>query len=281
MDPIFATKCIARARELTLSYDSRVPPYRLTETLRKFGVEEVRERLLDVEARLISSAGSLIIELNSLSPRVRRRLSLAHEIGHLILNECADRAPSCSDHSDVLSERLCNNIAGELLVPQWALVEYLNAAPFFDGWVKGITSAVVLHAAAAFDVSVDVMTKRVFHDLKLAPDKIAVIWRHSLHKQQASSKRDLRVSSAWHSLGDSLFVPLNKTAVPGSLICRAFDTGHRCHGRECVDLGSVRRDFMVDAIAFGSFATGARSKPSRAVLSLLTPVDEKNRPATR
>ena len=110
---------------------------------------------------------------------MRRRLSLAHEIAHLILNDCAGRELFYSGHSDSESEDLCNHVAGELLVPDWALRSYLNSNPVFEGWVSAINADTVLHAAAAFEVSVEVMAKRIFRDLKLAPNRIAVIWRYS------------------------------------------------------------------------------------------------------
>jgi hypothetical protein len=62
-----------------------------------------------------------------------------------------------------------------LLVPSWALAEHLNRTPKFDGWDNVLTAGGVLNAAAIFDVSVEVMAKRIFFDLHLAPHRVAII----------------------------------------------------------------------------------------------------------
>lgn len=270
MDAI-SEKCVGRAKELTRLYEQKRPPFSLKDLFSKYNVLEVRERLLTGDGRLLASSGGFVIEINSLFPRVRRRLTLAHEIGHLILNESASKELVFSGHSDSKSERLCNHIAGELLVPDWALESHFASTPRFEGWDTGVSAREVLDAAATFDVSVEVMTKRIFYDLRLAPNRIAIIWRHTENKKHVPSDRQLRISAAWHSMGDALFVPLNKTAPPGSLVFRAYETGDRMHGGEVIDLGSTKRKFLVDVAAFQSFSLSGHALPARAVLSLLTP----------
>ncbi len=46
---------------------------------------------------------------------VRRRFSLAHEIGHILLNHAEKKYPSLRRHN---IEKLCNKIAAELLLPK-------------------------------------------------------------------------------------------------------------------------------------------------------------------
>jgi Zn-dependent peptidase ImmA (M78 family) len=234
-------------------------------------LSEVRERPLNVDARLLVGTDGFIIEVNSAFPRVRKRLSLAHEIGHLILNECGGNELSYPGHGDPRSESLCNHIAGELLVPDWALIRHLNSNSTFDGWENTLNAETVLHAAAAFEFSIEVIAKRIFRDLRLAPDRIAIIWRYAGNTKSTSSVRQLRITAAWHSIGGRFFVPLNKTVSSDSLVFRAYETGSRLRGREIIDLGSAKREFLVDAAAFPSFSFGHRVPSTRAVLSLLTP----------
>jgi len=271
MDCDFSARCIAKARELTLLYESSAPPYQLTELLNKYGVFEVRKRPLNGDARLLAQGDGFVIELNSIFPRVRQRLSLAHEIGHLIVNECSGEDLYFAGHSDPGSETLCNHVAGELLVPRDALVRYLNSNPVFEGWENPLSAETVLLAAGAFEVSVEVMAKRMFRDLRLAPDRIAVIWRFAENRKNASSGKQLRIAAAWHSISTTFFVPLNKTVSSDSLVFRTYETGIRVRGREVIDLGSAKREFLVDAAAFPSFSFGGHVPPTRAVLSLLTP----------
>lgn len=271
MDSDLSARCTAKAKELARLYEAEEPPFRLAELLGKYGVSEVRRRPLNGDARLLAEGDGFVIEINSIFPRVRQRLSLAHEIGHLILNECSGRDLHYPGHSDSGFENLCNHVAGELLVPDRALIRYLDSNPVFEGWDNTLSAETVLHAAAAFEVSVEVMAKRMFRDLRLAPDRIAVIWRYAENKRNASSGRQLRIAAAWYSSGNPFFIPLNKTVPSSSLVFRTYETGSRGRGREVMDLGSAKREFLVDAAAFPSFSFGSHAPTTRAVLSLLTP----------
>src|SRR5208283_1162012 len=100
MDSDLSARCTAKAKELARLYEAEEPPFKLTELLGKYGVSEVRRRPLNGDARLLAEGDGFVIEINSIFPRVRQRLSLAHEIGHLILNECSGRDLHYPGHSD-------------------------------------------------------------------------------------------------------------------------------------------------------------------------------------
>jgi len=87
----------------------------LPELLQKFDIHQVRERLLDRDARLILEGGRAIIEVNSLFTLQRRRFSIAHEIGHIILNECAGRDRFSVSYGDPTEESYCDQIAETLV----------------------------------------------------------------------------------------------------------------------------------------------------------------------
>jgi Zn-dependent peptidase ImmA (M78 family) len=265
----FLESCRIKARELTRAYASGAPPFRLEQVLGRYGIQEIRPRLLDGDARLRFENGRFVIEVNSLFPSVRQRLSIAHEIGHLILNECAGKEPTFAAHTDPVSERLCNDIAGELLVPEWALTSHVNRESLFSDGGMRITARDVLETAAMFEVSVEVMTKRIFSDLQLAPDTVAIVWRSKRHSKQSDSGQKLRITSAWHS--QRIYVPLNKTAAAESLVARAFETGATTHGTESVAFISPRQEFEIEAAPFASFITAKGTAPTRAVLALMVP----------
>jgi Zn-dependent peptidase ImmA (M78 family) len=206
-----STKCIAKAKELTRGYRRTEPPFDLTELRANYRVLEVRERPLNGDARLYAEKNGFVIEVNSIFPRVRRRLSLAHEFGHLILNESSGKDLNYAGHSNAECENLCNQIASELLVPDWALTRHLNSNPVFENWENVLTADTVLLAAAAFEVSVEVMAKRMFRDLRLAPNRIAVVWRYAENRKTSNGSKQLRITAAWQSIDSSFFVPLNKT----------------------------------------------------------------------
>src|SRR5579862_9528944 len=129
-----ANKCIVRAKALTRMYRRPDPPFDLAELCSAYRVLEIRERPLTGDARLYAEKDGFVIELNSIFPRVRRRLSLAHEIGHLIINECSGRDLRYDGHSDAECENLCTQIGCELLVPDWAMKRHLDSNPVFEDW---------------------------------------------------------------------------------------------------------------------------------------------------
>jgi Zn-dependent peptidase ImmA (M78 family) len=103
------------AQDLAPLYQKNQIPFALPELLEMFGVHRVRERLLDRDARLILQDGRAIIEVNTLFAVERHRFGVAHEIGHLILNECAGRDRFTISHGDPVEEAYCDRIAQVLL----------------------------------------------------------------------------------------------------------------------------------------------------------------------
>jgi Zn-dependent peptidase ImmA (M78 family) len=257
------------AGQLASFYEADQPPYSLARTLENYGVREVRDRLLDRDARLILEDGHPVIEVNPLFPRVRRRLSIAHEIGHMIVNECAGRARFHISHGDAIEEACCNNLAGVLLAPDAAVRRFFAASHALGDWKDQVRCSTILEAARSFEVSVDVMARRVFHDLALAPSKIAIIWRDKENSASRRSERALRISSAWHALAKTTFIPLNKTIASTSIIHLACRSGETLCGDEVLALGALRGTFAVEAKRFGSTASAGGILGPLAVLSLL------------
>ncbi len=196
-------------------------------------------------------------------------MSLAHELGHLILNEAAG-GHSFDGHSDPGVERLCNQLAGELLCPGDSVQQYFKEKTQLANWHRPIRCQTLMEAARDFGVSVDVITKRVFFDLEMVQSSVALIWRFIDNTKKKDSGAALRVSSAWHSLTEKTFFPLNKTAPTDSIVMRAFERDGSFCRVEHITLGTLNGDFEVEASGFMSFPFRSMSPPGRAVLSLLT-----------
>jgi len=97
----------------------------LDDLARKLGISRIIHQRLPYEGGLVRLAdGELVIELNSDSPFVRRRFTLAHEIGHLLLNTVpAFRSRS---RTDAALERTCDLLAAELLMPTEETTEFVR-----------------------------------------------------------------------------------------------------------------------------------------------------------
>jgi Zn-dependent peptidase ImmA (M78 family) len=260
LDPKFIEQCVEAARSLRWAYQDESPPFSLKRLLQHFGVAEVRLRLLDRDARLVRSDQRILIEVNSLAPVARRRLSMAHEIAHIIVNEVAGSDRYAVSHSKPNEEALCNLLGAQLLSPDWAIRDYLERTGSLVEGPDAVRCRTILSAAEYFGVSVTVMSRRLLLDLDLAPTKIATIWRY----------RDgaLRISSAWHALHEQRYMSVGETA-PLTSVLKAFEgDGVHC-ATEQLTFGSLNGPFVVEAEGFRSSPTAGIV--TRAVLALLTP----------
>jgi len=79
------------------------------------GVGEIAREPLPFDGGVYEIDGKRLIKLNSLVPPVRQAFTLAHEVGHLILERMLGATANCT--SDQQLERACDMIAAELLMP--------------------------------------------------------------------------------------------------------------------------------------------------------------------
>ena len=119
MDRLLESRCIDYVGELTRLYRGATPSFSLTALVEHFGVAEVRERPLDRDARLVRRSGQLIIEVNSLYAQARQRLSIAHELGHLIVDHCSPKPNEHWGKDDPAIESLCDRLASAILSEDW------------------------------------------------------------------------------------------------------------------------------------------------------------------
>lgn len=156
-------RSIAFATRLTDRLRNRSLPFPLTPFLDYFEICDVRERPLDRDACLRVASGSFLIEVNSLYPLSVRRLGIAHEIAHLIVERCIlSRQSSLGEHSDPKIEIVCDRVARLLLTPDWALCLYLNTFTCMRIRAKmQPAKPTIANAARAFGIPVKAMTLRV------------------------------------------------------------------------------------------------------------------------
>jgi Zn-dependent peptidase ImmA (M78 family) len=126
---------------------------------RKLGVSRIAEERLPFDGGLFQLAsGELVIRLNAESSFVRKRFTLAHEIGHLLLKT----VPACrgTKRTDEALERTCDLIAAELLMPTEEATDFVHRL--------GSPSPENLKAIASkYSVSLQTAALRVHYDLKL------------------------------------------------------------------------------------------------------------------
>jgi IrrE N-terminal-like domain len=147
------------------------------ETLaRKLGVNRITEDALPFEGGLFDlPSGERIIKLNADSSRVRKRFTLAHEIGHLLLGKPGLRS-SCGHDREL--ERACDLIASELLMPLDQIKAFvLNLGSPSPENLKSIASkySVSVHAAA-IRVHADLGVWKCFVGLWERTPEIRTVW---------------------------------------------------------------------------------------------------------
>ena len=119
--------------------------------------EKLRVRSILTEA--LPAAGELrrankdyaVVCAPDLGP-ARRRFTIAHEFGHILLERCGAR--QIKDSSEI--ERLCDSIASEILLPQ---------AIFLERCAGELTPSRILGIARSFEASI-IATAHRCHDLR-------------------------------------------------------------------------------------------------------------------
>ncbi|MDA2913860.1 ImmA/IrrE family metallo-endopeptidase [Acidobacteriia bacterium AH_259_A11_L15] len=148
-----------------------VPGETLESIARRLGIEQIVEEDLPFEGGIFESDAGLIIKLNSLSPYVRRRFTLAHEVAHLLLSGTFGPLPQekglCTEDEDL--ERACDALAAELLMPTKDTVSYVSRL--------GRASTENLRTVARrFGVSLQVAARRVLQDMTIWKEPFG-LWR--------------------------------------------------------------------------------------------------------
>lgn len=132
------TKAEREAMVLLQRLHVRKPPVPVRTLAESMGIRVAEESLEDdVSGMLYRRAGGSLILVNRDHPSNRRRFSLAHEIGHLLLHNAAvfidkkvriDFRDSRSALGVDLDEIQANQFAAALLMPEQWVLEQVNAA---------------------------------------------------------------------------------------------------------------------------------------------------------
>lgn len=122
-------------------------------------VIEEREMIPEAVMRVADGRFNICLQSNfrdAPGARLRRRFSLAHEIGHTLFYDCenGEIKPRKDSPRGENLEAACHKAASMFLVPSRALTRELNKQP-------SLNAAVVVELADRFEVSVEVMLRRL------------------------------------------------------------------------------------------------------------------------
>ncbi len=191
-------------------------PLDLEALAKRWGVKSIEERDIESDAMLLPSGSgySIVLKKASQENLVRRqRFSLAHELGHLLLQKSEKSGASLKYRGHGYSdeeERICDQIAAEILMPRMAFYE--------DGWLEGWSLKSLRTLANTYDTSlpatavrmVDLMPEEALMGVwKVSEEgKAALQWPHAGKTEYAipsssilSKERMELVGRAWNSYG--------------------------------------------------------------------------------
>jgi Zn-dependent peptidase ImmA (M78 family) len=133
----------------------------LREVAAQYGVDRIVEEPLPFDGGIFRvSRDRNVIKLNSDASPFRKRFTLAHEIGHLVVASVASSSgtPKCRKSKNL--ERACDMIAAELLMPASKVREVV-------GELKSSSPRNLKILADRFGVSLQAAAVRVHNDLLL------------------------------------------------------------------------------------------------------------------
>lgn len=211
-DPVVTIE--KRAREITLTAIEEGwtgPPYDPFALAEALGIDLVARQDLD-DARLIAHDGRPRIEFNPARRPARVRFSIAHEIGHFLFADYAERPRYRGDvqrrRDDWQLEILCNIAAAEFLMP-------VGAFPATE--LEGFSLPHLLDQRARFGVSTEALLRRA---VKLN-DRATCLFAAARTSDPPGFRIDYLVPSrAWRPPFSAGF-----TVAPGSVLHRCTAVG--------------------------------------------------------
>lgn len=141
-------RAIASAKDLLTTAGVAQPPINIERLARYLGVREVvTADFLDADACLVTGRSGHRIVVKDKSSKRRRRFSIAHELGHLLLSHGGISYRGAKIAERKREERLCDLIAEELLMP----IELFR--PRAEARLRGVTAIESL--ATEFDTAIE------------------------------------------------------------------------------------------------------------------------------
>ena len=260
-----AEDCIRRLAAETRMATNQLRPVDLDPLLRHRSILKIIERKLpSSEALLFPVPGGFNMHIEAGADVVRRRFSMAHEMGHTFFFNLDRRIPNRPYNyqgTDPEEERLCNSFAAEVLMPQEHFIVEAQAAG--QGLVPLMrlcdTYLVSLRAAAIRLTSVS------------AWDVAIVAWRRYGFRDATGRYRERKVRVTWSASPPGVFIPTRDSVADTSLIARAWKQGGYQLGQEELRLGSLAGSYAVECLTTSNESDRGEDQTTIALIHLAHP----------
>lgn len=177
------------------------------------------------EFRGIAIADSIapLVVINANDTKAARLFTLIHELTHIWLGESGisnlnvfEKTKACQANKQ--TEKLCNLVAAEFLVPESALNDAMRSAKRDDAW------DIVDDLAKDFKVSRDVIARRLLDcnyitssNYEAIANRLHAIWRSIKIKQKASGSGPSRNTLDRFRLGERMLNTVTSAAFDGKI----------------------------------------------------------------
>ena len=221
-------------------------PVNLDSLAAKWGVTAIEKQPISSAGMLLPNRNGYKVILNQNQSRVRQRFSLAHELGHLLFNKAgiADsvREPKRRNSlaANPAEERLCDQIAAEILMPRMAFYE--------DGWMEGWSLNSLRTLASKYETSIPATALRM---VDLMPEESLMgVWKVSGDDGESAKLR-------WAHVGKTAYrVPSGSVSSKRlSLVTKAWNSARVESGAAPVQDSRFERirllDVPAEAMAWG------------------------------
>lgn len=243
---------ITKAKALVKDAGVHVPPVSIEHLAGRKRVLRIEQRPINTDGLLKYYQDHYVIVVNSKLPPTTRNFTIAHELAHILISESTlgrkltgtpildQRSSDLSTPFQIRKEKICDRIAGELLMPQDIFTR--------EAQIRTPTIKAIQELAGRFRVSPEAVLMRLYHTRLW--NCVAIVWRFTV--RPGSNEKKLRVD--WGvSLGNhNYYIPKYKPAPPESSIMDTFLTGrYNRQKNEYLELGNLKGWYCVESARFG------------------------------
>jgi len=229
-DESVAAWCLDAAERLVdrLRGHAAIPPVRVDAIAALVGIQKVVETSLPYSGRIVPIGTKYIVELNAEEHPVRKRFTLGHEIGHVLLASRDNRHHGqqflrCGRNADL--EKYCDLIGASLLLPRRELVDVLGD--------HSLSIHLLREATRVFEVSWSALAIRI---AGLYRTYSFVRWTYA----PGGRNGDVAFRVKWSATPDGIFIPSMAKARDERLIRDSLTAGRPVEGSIKLNLGSLR-----------------------------------------
>jgi hypothetical protein len=238
------------------------PPVDLGKIYARFGIPVPEYATLPNQQGLLLDPNSGLMIIHDEDPRVRQRFTEAHELMEFLFSALPSgrgwAARRLGGFKQGPKERLCNEGAAELLMPEASFVPRVRAV--------GVSYRAARQLALEFEVSTTAALVRM---VRIGPGRHAVVlWRMknkpteirnmtpanqlSLFGDSVIKGPPKRLRVEWSMAGSSVpFIPVDKSVPEDSSIYAAWRDGVFTSGEDNLDLANCRGIFRCENQPFG------------------------------